>query len=370
MASELTTAAVGVPVRAAWRRYFADAVLLARFVFAFAILFGSRHGTHYLHHVVFVIGIAIVTWPVRGMRWSTIYDFFIAGVIGAYVVVAIQWVIEVAILHRSMQAFRASVIAPVTEEPLKLAPVVILLLLLRWRGRWWTGACDVAACGAALGSAFGFVEDSMRRAFGYPSSEGPRVFGIPLMPDSYNGFIGHGGSTALIALALGWWLWASRWKKWRAVAVVPIALTFYWMVLDHGLANYHNYEMDRFSRWIWRLDGNGMRAPYAFAILMIATLAAEWIALAFFAPKVRRAPLSAALRYIRRPFDRGFGYPQWRIAVSRVRGVLLYRLSHRQLRLLMLRARGDVPIDRRRFAEAVTEVSGRLLVGHAAITQP
>ena len=368
----MTTAAVGLPARGTWRRYFGDAVLLARFVVAFAILFGSRHGTHYFHHVAFVIGVAIATWPARGLRWSAIYDFFVAGVVGAYAIVAIQWVIEVAILHRSMDTFRSAVIAPVTEEPLKVAPVLILVLLLRWRARWWSGASDIAACGIALGSGFGFVEDSMRKAFvnGYVPARGPHLFGIPLTPDAYNGFIGHGGSTGLIALCFGWWLWASRWKKWRAIALVPIALAGYWMILDHGLANYGNYAMDRFSRFIWRLDANGMRAPYALAILMIATIVAEWLMLTFVAPKVRRAPLSSAPRYIRAPLDRGLGYPELRRVLTRIRGVLLYRLSHRQLRYLMLHTNGDVPIDRRRYAQAVTETSGQLLAAHAAIKRP
>ena len=368
MAASVTSRAVAMPARSGWRRYFGDAVLFARIAVAMAILFGSHHGTHYIHHVLFVAGLAFVTWPVRGLRWASVYDFFVMGVVGAYVIVAVQWVIEVAILHQSFKAFRAAVVAPLTEEPLKLAPVVILLLLFGWRARWWSGAADMAVCGVALGSGFGFVEDSLRRGI-YPASEGPHLFRIPLMPDSYNHFIGHGGSTGFIALAFGWWLWASRWKKWRGIALVPIALVSYWMVLDHGLANYGNYSMDRFSRFIWRLDGNGMRSPYVFAIAIIATIVAEWAVLTFIAPKLRRASTSATLRYIRRPLDRGFGYAELRQVVTRIRGVLLYKLSHRQMRYLMLHGYGDAPLNERRYAAATREIAGHLIAGHSAIAR-
>jgi len=369
MASALTPTAV-LPPPATWRRYFGDALLLARFVVAFAILFGSHHGTHYLHHVAFIAGLAIVTWPVRGIGWASIYDFFVAGLLGAYVIVGVQWVIEVAILHRSMDVFRSAIVAPVTEEPLKVAPLVLLMLVFGWRARWWSGACDMAACGVALGSGFGFVEDSMRRATYPPAHGGPHFFRIPLMPDAYNGFIGHGGSAGLIALAFGWWLWASRSKKWRPLALIPLAIAAYWMLMDHGLANYGTHAMDRFSRFIWRLDGNGNRAPYAFLVAILVTLVAEWTAIHFFAPKLRGLPVSRCLEYIVRPIRSAFGYRELRRVITRARGVLLYWRSRRQVRYVMLHGRGDAPLNTRDYARAATEAGGRVMAGHAAISQP
>lgn len=368
MASGLTTTAV-LPPAMTWRRYFGDVLLLTRFVVAFAILFGSHHGTHYLHHVAFIAALAIVTWPVRGIGWASIYDFFVAGLLGAYVIVALQWVIEVAILHRSMAAFRSAIVAPVTEEPLKIAPLVLLILVFGWRARWWSGACDMAACGVALGSGFAFVEDSMRSSR-YPGSQGPHLFRIPLTPDAYSGFIGHGGSTGFIALAFGWWLWASRFKKWRTLGLVPLVIAAYWMLMDHGLANYDNHAMDRFSRFIWRLDGNGMRAPYAFVFAMLITLAGEWIALNFFAPKLRALGISRCLEYIVRPLRSAFGYRELRRVVTRTRGVLLYWRSSRQMRYVMLHARGDAPMKTKDYAKAATDASARLMTGHAAISRP
>ena len=369
MAADVTTTAVLTPA-VTWRRYFGDALLLARFVVAFAILFGSRHGTHYLHHVAFIAGLAIVTWSVRGIGWGSIYDFFVAGILGAYVIVGVQWVIEVAILHRSMEVFRAAIVAPLTEEPLKVAPLVLLMLVFGWRARWWSGACDMAACGVALGSGFGFVEDSMRRA-SYPLAHGgPHLFRIPLMPDAYNGFIGHGGSAGLIALTFGWWLWASRSKKWRTLALIPLAMAAYWMVIDHGFVNFGLHGMDRFSRFIWSLDGSGNLARYVFVAAMVVTLAAEWIAIHFFVPKLRRMPISRCLEYVLRPIRSAFGYRELRRVITRTRGVLLYWRSRRQHRYVMLHGRGDAPLNTRDYAKAATEAGGRCMTGHAAISQP
>jgi RsiW-degrading membrane proteinase PrsW (M82 family) len=368
MASGLTTTAVLTPAMT-WRRYFGDVLLLGRFVVAFAILFGTRHGTQYIHHVAFIAALAIVTSPVRGIGWGTIYDFFVAGLLGAYVIVAVQWVIEVAILHRSMAAFRSAIIAPVTEEPLKIAPLVLLMIVFAWRARWWSGACDMAACGVALGSGFAFVEDSMRRST-YPTAQGPHLFRIALTPDAYQGFIGHGGSTGLIALAFGWWLWARRWKKWRTLGLIPVMIAAYWMLMDHGLANYNGHSMDRFSQFIWRLDGNGMRAPYAFVVAIGMTFAAEWIAINFFTPKVGAVRVSRCLEYIVRPIRSAFGYRELRRVVTRTRGVLLYRRSRRQLRYVMLHARGDASLNRKNYAKAATEVASRVMAGQTAISQP
>ena len=181
-------------------------------VAGFAIILAGRDGRPYLHHVSFIVGLAVVTWAVRGVGWANIYDAFLAGVVGAYVIVALQWAIEIVILHGASPAFRASVIAPLTEEPLKVVPLLLLVFVLPWHGRWTSGACDLMVCGVALGSGFGFVEDSLWRTRSYRDAIGPHFLGVPLTPDAHSGFIGHGASAGFICLAIGWWVWMSRWK--------------------------------------------------------------------------------------------------------------------------------------------------------------
>lgn len=366
----MATGVVALPAAPPWKRYAGDIILVARIIAGLAILFAARHGGTYVHHIAFIAGIALVTWFVRGMGWARIYDFFVIGVLGAYAILGLQWVIEIGIMRGAAATFRGTIIASLTEEPLKVAPLIILILLLRSRARWWSGACDLMACGAALGSGFAFVEDSLRHATQFPETIGPRLFGIPLMPDAYRGFIGHGGATAFIALAFGWWTWASRRKKWRELALIPVAFVAYWMMLDHSLVNYDSYSMDRFSAFIWRLDGRGTRAPYIFVFAVVITLIAEVVILLRTQPRLRRVPLSRVFRYVSAPLDRGFGYPELRRLAVRVRGVFVYWLTHRQMRHLIAHRRGDAPLDERRYAEAVKETAARLLVAQGAITNP
>lgn len=365
----MTTPAV--PARnASSRRPLADILLLARMVAGFAIILAGRDGRPYLHHLGFIAGLALVTWSVRGIGWGTIYDAFLAGVASSYVIVALQWLLETVILRGASLTFRSSVIAPLTEEPLKIAPLLVLLLALRWRERWSAGACDLMLLGVALGSGFGFVEDSLRHKSSYGAAIGPHFLGIPLTPDAYSGFIGHGGSAGFICLAIGWWVWLSRWKKARVIAVLPAIMIGLWMMFDHGLANYSTFSMDRFTRWFWSLDGRGQSAPYVFMAAVLLTLIVEWIVLLAFTRKLQRVPLSQSTAYVGAPLRSGFGYGELRMLVRRVRGVLVYLLARRQIGYLVAHHRGDVSLDRKRYAATVAEITGRLLVAQEAIRQP
>jgi hypothetical protein len=352
------------------RRPLADILLLARIVAGLAIILAARDGRPYLHHLAFVAGLALVTWGVRGIGWAAVYDAFVAGVVTAYVILAVQWLVEIKILGGASPTFRSSVIAPFTEEPLKIAPLILLVLVLPWRARWSNGACDLMMCGAALGSGFGFVEDSLRHASSYGHTIGFHLFGIPLTPDARSHFIGHGGSAAFIGLAIGWWVWMSRWKKLRAIAVGPPIAVACWMIFDHGIWNYSTLSMDRFTSFLWSLDGRGESAPYAFVVAVLVTLVAEWIVLFKVTSKLRRVALPRALAYVRAPLAAGFGYPELRGVAIRVRGVFLYWLARRQLAYLAAYRRGDVPLDRQAYAAALAQTTGRVMVAQAAIANP
>lgn len=358
-----------LPAATSSRRVLADTLLLARMVAAFAILLAGHDGQAYLHHLLFVVGMALVTWGVRGVRWSTIYDAFLAGLLAAYGIVAVQWLIEMVLLHGASLTFRASVVAPLTEEPLKVAPLLVLLFALRWRGRWSSGACDLMVLGAALGSGFGFVEDSFWRKKTFARAVGVHLFGIPLTPDAHSSFIGHGGAAAFICLAIGWGVWMSRWKKLRVAAAVPALVVTFWMMVDHGLCNYSTFSMDRFTRWVWSLAGRGQRAPYALVAAGLLTLFAEMVVLLATSFRLRGVSWSRALAYVSSPLRRGFGYGELRLCARRLRGVLLSRLLRRQLGFLAAHRFGDAAIDRVRYNAQLLETTSRLIVAQEAVAR-
>lgn len=365
----MTPAVAPMQLTSRWR-YLADIFLLARIVAGLAIILAAKDGRPYLHHLSFVVGLVLVTWPVRGIRTATIYDAFLLGVVGAYVIVGLQWLIEIALLHGAALTFRASVIAPLTEEPLKILPLLLLVFVLPWRGRWSCGACDLMVLGVALGSGFGFVEDSLRHKMSYPDAIGPHFLGIPLTPDAHSNFIGHGGSAGFICLAIGWWVWMSRWKMLRVVAFLPAIFVGLWMMFDHGLANYSTFTMDRYTRWFWAFDDRGERAPYVFVAAVVLTLVVEWGVLLAANWKLRRVPLSRALAYARASLIGGFGYGELRMLLRRIRGVLLYLLARRQFGYLIAHRRGDASLDTKRYAMVVTETAGRVILAQEAIANP
>lgn len=351
------------------RRTAGDVFLFVRIVAGLAIIFGAKDGRPYVHHLAFLIGVALVSWAVRGVGWAAIYDAFLAGVLCAYGILALQWLIEVVLLRGVSLTFRAAVVAPLTEEPLKILPLLLLLVVLPWRGRWSSGASDLMVLGIALGSGFGFVEDSLWRTRSYGDAIGIHVLGIPLTPDARGHFIGHGAASGFICLAIGWWIWMSRWKLLRVIAPLPALFVTFWMIVDHGLWNYSTSSMDRFTAWIWRLDGSGRAAPYLFVGAAFVTMFVEWFVLFVANSKLKRLPLSRSVAYVRQPLRKGFGYAELRMVARRIRGVFAYLLTRRQLGYLLAHRRGDSPVNTRRYAAEVATTVGRLLIAQKAITR-
>lgn len=207
-------------------------------------------------------------------------------------------------------AFFYSVIVPLLEETLKVAPLLTLLILSRWRYRWTVGATDLLILGAAFGSGFGFYEDVLRgfTSTGFSAATllaghtaTPHLGPFYLFPNmdirvwsgiGFNrssgtaaAFIGHGGSTAFIGLTIGLVrILGARLKKriggfWLLLWIIPL-IVWGWMVFDHGMFNYaeDTAALPILLRIPYTLDWYGRTSSIALYLLILATIAVEqWL---------------------------------------------------------------------------------------------
>ena len=354
-------------------RYLRDILWAARIVAGIVILVASRSWPAYWHQISFLVILAVVTYPARSVRWGTVYNFFLVGFVFAWAVVGVQYLIEQVIFGGHLPLVGSVLIAPLTEEIGKVLPLVVMLA--GWRGvRNSYGACDLMLCGGALGCGFGLLEDTFRAVHSYPTPSSPALFGVAFFPDSYDGFLGHGASTAFVALALGFLVYALRWRRWLIPGLVAAVLALFWMMVDHALANFATFNS--FSqpwmtpvRWIWRLDQNGRLSPYVLLALILLTVAVERLLLWRALRGLRRLPASAWFAYWKRPLQRGWGYPQLRAMVLRLWAFLLYVTSYRRLAYLTLHWKGDTPPPRKSLAPLIASYTGKVVVAQLAARQ-
>ena len=181
----------------------------------------------------------------RSVRWGTLYNFFVIGFFFTFPIVGLQYFIEKILWAGHSPVLGSVLVAPLTEEIGKILPLVLLLAIGRLGFRNSYGACDLMLCGAALGAGFGLFEDSPRLTSSFPTPSSPGLLGIAIFPDSYNGFIGHSGSTALIGLSLGCLLYAVRWRRWLLPGIGGLLFASSWMMIDHGVSNYATFGSQR-----------------------------------------------------------------------------------------------------------------------------
>jgi len=361
-----------LPVAPPWRHYLRDIIWAARITAGIVILLASSTWPAWWHQISGLIILALLTYPVRSVRWGNIYNFFLVGMIFAYVIVAFQYVLERVYWGGQHQVAGSVLVAPLTEEIGKVLPLA-LLVIFGWRGfRISYGACDLMLCGAGLGCGFGLVEN-----VGYHQQEwtptGPELFGIHVFPDCWGGFLGHGPAAAFIALAIGYWTYACRRKKWFLPAAIAVLVVLFWMMVDHGLANYSvgSIPGSWFAplRWIWSLDDHGELSPAVLLLLILGTVVAERIVLSRVLRGLPRLKLAACFTYLKRPLQQGWGYPQLRAVVTRLQSLLLYLLFYRRLGFLLAHAPGDVPRNPD-FANLTAVYTGKVAVVQFAVRKP
>jgi len=138
---------------------------------------------------------------------------------------------------------------PIIEELFKILPLLILFAFKKSRLRISSGITDFFLIGAAVGGGFDLVEESLLKWDWSKFTHmlyGPKLGLLHLFPNSsiQNGpagrdlivFLGHGTSTAFIALAIGIGYKLYRQKKKIPGILIPIT-TFIFITLSHMLYN-------------------------------------------------------------------------------------------------------------------------------------
>lgn len=353
------------------RWYIKDAIWAARIAISVALVLGRNTWPIYWQQLAFLIGLAVLTYPVRAVRWGTIYNFFLLGGLWSFAIAGVQYIIEIIILRNSATVFRSVVVASVTEEILKIVPLLLVCIVGRWRFRHSFGACDFMLLAGGLGAGFGLFENLLQgRPFpGSPVS--PQIFGWVIFPDSIGGFVGHGASTALIGLCVGYLMYALRWKRITLFAFALVVFATLWMIVDHGMANYDNARVAMIApaRWMWALTGRGTWTPYIFLALIFVTIVFERILLFKVLRRFPRLGPKRWLSAIVRPLRGGVGYRQMRAVVMRIKSLLLYVLAYRQLGYLGAHLKGDTAIDRRAISRSVLQRTIEVMSVQRAVKQ-
>jgi RsiW-degrading membrane proteinase PrsW (M82 family) len=198
-----------------------------------------------------------------------------------------------------------SVAVPILEEAFKIIPLLVLLILPRWRYRWTASATDLLILGAALGAGFDFYETTLNSLasnwsastvldmhdilhlgpiYPFPNLEVKTFGGIGLarISGTLAAFIGHGGATAFIALVIGWVRLVGAWLKgklgviWLILWIVPL-IVWGWMVFDHGMYNYtvDTADLPLLLRVPYTLGIYGRLSTFILYLLILATIGLE-----------------------------------------------------------------------------------------------
>lgn len=214
-----------------------------------------------------VLQLLLLSWPVRTVRWPTV---LLAFGVGAYGCGVLSMVLELVVARQLATAREKSLsgvmdvvswtTAPVVEELIKIAPLVVAGWALRRRMQW--GLADFVVLGGAAGAGFGLLEKLLMYAESagkavptddggwqiagglidppyvpglgqilgswFPSSTGTVEVGGPTLP-----YEAHIFASALGGLAVGL-LWCGARVLTRIAALVPLAGA----VAIHWVTNY------------------------------------------------------------------------------------------------------------------------------------
>ena len=215
-----------------------------------------------------VLQLLLLSWPVRTVRWPTV---LLAFGVGAYGCGVFSMLLELVVAHQLATARGQSLAAvmdvaswttaPVVEELIKVAPLLVAGWALRGRMQW--GMADFVVLGGAAGAGFSLLENLLMYAESagkaVPSDEGGWVIAKALIDPPYvpgpgqilgSWFPSPTGSievvegpvlpydvhifaSALGGLAVGL-LWCGARALTRAAAIVPMAGA----VAIHWVTNY------------------------------------------------------------------------------------------------------------------------------------
>ncbi|MET7905012.1 DUF6531 domain-containing protein [Streptomyces sp. NPDC005355] len=315
-----------------------------------------------------VLQLLLLSWPVRTVRWPTV---LLAFGVGAYGCGVLSMLLELVVARQLATARERSLAgvmdvvswttAPVVEELIKVAPLLVAGWALRGRMQW--GLADFVVLGGAAGAGFGllekllmyaesgskavpFAEGGWQIAEGlvdhpyvpgpgqivgswFPSPTGTLDVAGPVLPYEVHIF-----TSALGGLAVGL-LWCGTRALTRAASLVPMAGA----VAIHWVTNYAAAFQGNETAMQWR---ERLAADWGLWIIL-GCLAAAWIWDLYRSRLGRRREPDVALateRQGRTAPEALFGYAllhlpaTWIIALgyARQRRALLYATAHPRTR--------------------------------------
>ncbi|WP_262701677.1 MULTISPECIES: DUF6531 domain-containing protein [Streptomyces] len=312
-----------------------------------------------------VLQLLLLSWPVRTVRWPTVLLAFGVGAYGCGVLSMLLELLVARQLATTRHESLAAVVdlvswttAPVVEELIKIAPLLVAGWALRGRMQW--GLADFVVLGGAAGAGFSLLENLLMYAESagkaVPSDEGGWLIAKGLVDHPYVPGLGqilgswfpsptgtvevvegavlpydvHIFASALGGLAVGL-LWCGARALTRVAALVPMAgaVAVHW-VYNYAAASPGDHTV---VEWRERLAGEwGLW-------IVLGCLAAAWIwDLRRSRLGRRRAPdvVLAAERQGQTAFEALLGYAllrlpaTWIIALgyARQRRALLYATAH------------------------------------------
>jgi hypothetical protein len=241
-----------------------------------------------------------------------------------------------------------TVVVPLIEETLKLAPVLLFAWRAR-RGRTWTlGATDLLLLGAASGAGFAVIEDAfIRNRFGWPDS-------LSLLPvaESVRGRViaGHGVWSAISGAGIGFGLLLR--SRGRIAWVVGLS-GYAWSVFDHIGNNYDNGTRGDLADFLSTLRAHGSNSIYIFVAFVVAAIVADALLVSRTLPKFEELQPPASGQGVARLLDR------WRFVLKR-----------RQLALAGFQFRRASPSAQAQLEPLVEAITGQLIDAHFAGSAP
>ncbi|MDS1271788.1 PrsW family glutamic-type intramembrane protease [Lipingzhangella sp. LS1_29] len=208
----------------------------------------------------------------------------VVGTLWAPVIFAVQWVLMAWLGWQSRDVESSVFIAGPTEEPLKLVPLLALLIFARNRARRF-GVVDHTLLGAACGAGFGVAENAVRgtveqgvlplgfwEAFTDLSEAAAHNYSLfTLFPGWAGDHVvessGHAVWTGLVAGGIALMV------RYRPVLFAPLPmLVLAWVTLDHMAWNDHvslGTLLPPELGLIHELTGSGMAARPALLVLVL-----------------------------------------------------------------------------------------------------
>ena len=265
----------------------------------------------------------LVTTLTRTISVSTLLAFWLVGVYAVFTATLVVGQLIIPLTGNTI-AF-STIVASITEETIKAAPVAGFLFLVVRRNGWQTSASDGLLLGYAVGAGFAFHEDAIKRVTsgsGWTATSWSALFPT-LLYQSGRPTLGHDGWTALVGLALGLTTLLRHRPRARLIALAALAI----VIADHGTANW----IGRQGRHLPALVGgaNVLLLNGHLAILLLATgimtaILMDLRALRWAAVRDRWFPplrMSDLVQLIRRPIT---------LEKLRVLGIALDYIRHRR----------------------------------------